>query len=268
MDFIEKIKESITENLIKYDYDYKKVIFIVYIVFACIIILIIWYYINKRNGINSIDKSLIVYLHPGLDTRKNKYGLGVYTNQDISANTIILKEKLYFLDKEPVTDFNVYRMKMIKKMLNENKTYLLNLIPHKLDDTMQNTYDYNDISHLHLQYLPELDVDTLILYLHKITRNAFNYIDYYIDAFVFYGTKLNHSCDANVYYEQNKEDDTIIFTTTKDIKAGEELFISYIDYNMCKCNRQLQLKENYGFDCECEKCKTTKYCAEESHVQR
>ena len=266
MDFTEKIKE---EYITKYGY--KKVIFIVYIVFAFIIILIIYYYyINEGNGIN-IDKSNTIYLHPGLDTRKNKYGLGVHTTQDIPANTIVLKEKLYFLNKRPVDNCTKHKIEIIKKMLNEenSKSYLLNLTPYKLDNTM-NIYNYNDdVKDLHMKYLPELDPNTMLLYLYKITRNSFNYnyySDYSVGAFCFYGTKLNHSCEPNVDYHLNKQDDTIIFKTTKDIKADGELFISYIDVNHCKCSRQNNLKEDYGFDCECEKCKTTDYCREEKHL--
>eukprot|EP01121_Diplochlamys_sp_Union-15-3_P009584 TRINITY_DN2612_c0_g1_i5.p1 TRINITY_DN2612_c0_g1~~TRINITY_DN2612_c0_g1_i5.p1 ORF type:complete len:274 (+),score=37.66 TRINITY_DN2612_c0_g1_i5:478-1299(+) len=80
-----------------------------------------------------------------------------------------------------------------------------------------------------------------------------------------YGTALcaiqgtiNHSCSPNVEVRKENLDwhgDTMVFAL-KDIKMGEELFISYIDENQSYEERQQSLKFPYLFDCKCEKCLT------------
>jgi hypothetical protein len=40
----------------------------------------------------------------------------------------------------------------------------------------------------------------------------------------------------------------------KDLKIGDELFISYVDECLEKNKRLKILKDQYLFDCNCEKC--------------
>lgn len=47
----------------------------------------------------------------------------------------------------------------------------------------------------------------------------------------------------------------MVFETKRDIKAGEELFDSYINCNLYKEERQAKLRKNYGFECGCDNCK-------------
>jgi len=199
----------------------------------------------------------VIFLHPGLHMKKNNYGLGVYTSVDIPANTVIIKERVHVLQNE-WDDNTEYRIITIKKLLSEKRSDFLSLVPDKLDDTT-NTYNYQDekIQQLHAKYFPEIDADTLILYLHKLSRNVFAHKDG-SEAVTFYETKVNHSCDPNVtYYYSESEDDTLIFETTKDIRVGEELFNSYLNLNdvSSREERREHLKFNYGFDCNCKRCR-------------
>jgi SET domain-containing protein len=81
-------------------------------------------------------------------------------------------------------------------------------------------------------------------------RNWFTYDDKAV--ILFYGTKLNHSCNPNIKYM--KEGNVMVFRTKRPIQPGEELFDSYINCQMCKADRQSKLKRCYGFDCQCDKC--------------
>lgn len=65
---------------------------------------------------------------------------------------------------------------------------------------------------------------------------------------------LNHSCDPNIYNEFNGMELTI--HASKDIKQNEEIFNCYgPQYKlMAKKYRKKELKEQYCFDCECDKC--------------
>ncbi|CEM04249.1 unnamed protein product [Vitrella brassicaformis CCMP3155] len=63
---------------------------------------------------------------------------------------------------------------------------------------------------------------------------------------------LNHSCEPNsesTYVDRN----TISAFTTRDVAAGEELTISYIDNTMSLADRREELR-GYGFVCTCPKC--------------
>jgi hypothetical protein len=46
----------------------------------------------------------------------------------------------------------------------------------------------------------------------------------------------------------------IAFVARRDIKADEELSITYIDANLETPERLRALRHGYGFDCKCERC--------------
>lgn len=46
-------------------------------------------------------------------------------------------------------------------------------------------------------------------------------------AVLGYGMLYNHSYDENVRFDRNYKEKTMFFYASKDIKAGEELFINY-----------------------------------------
>lgn len=67
---------------------------------------------------------------------------------------------------------------------------------------------------------------------------------------------FNHSCVPNVinFFWNN----VMICITSQNIENGSELFISYLDGrydNKSLSERRLELEQNYGFKCNCEKCK-------------
>lgn len=78
------------------------------------------------------------------------------------------------------------------------------------------------------------------------------YVQFYIfDAL----SRFNHSCDPNI--ELFLDDDNIIYgIATRQIKPGEQLFISYLGDERIECTqeRKKYLKEGWNFDCQCQKC--------------
>jgi hypothetical protein len=46
----------------------------------------------------------------------------------------------------------------------------------------------------------------------------------------------------------------MFFVTSKDVKAGEELTVSYFDPNLPVDMRYAIAKLQYGFTCNCSKC--------------
>jgi len=69
---------------------------------------------------------------------------------------------------------------------------------------------------------------------------------------------LNYSCTPNVsvrHLQQSTNLSRISVVAKRDIAAGEELFISYVDPALPVSGRQHKLRE-WSFRCECERCKS------------
>ena len=132
----------------------------------------------------------------------------------------------------------------------------LKLVPDSFDDSFDEN-KYHHIKDYYLSYFSDLDKETMLLYLYKTERNCFQYNKggKMEIAVAFYSSKFNHSCDPSVDYELISEDDVIVFETNRDIKAGEELFITYIDNYEKRRTRKTYLNDSYGFNCMCNKCK-------------
>jgi len=65
---------------------------------------------------------------------------------------------------------------------------------------------------------------------------------------------LNHSCDPSVDAAWTDGDATLVLTARRDVAAGEELRISYIDADASASARRETLRHAYGFECGCERC--------------
>lgn len=64
---------------------------------------------------------------------------------------------------------------------------------------------------------------------------------------------FNHACSNNV--DKIRKGRSIIFQTIKDIPAGSQLYINYGMYQDMKYEeRQKTLKEQWYFECQCERC--------------
>jgi SET domain-containing protein len=179
----------------------------------------------------------------GLYQKKCAYGMGTFTKEFIPANTIILEEKIHNI---PDAKDGEYWYKLIKHLLKTQKQKFLDLTPHTAHD-----FDYETLRENHAKHLPELSKDEMILYYLKIKHNIFGFGDH--PGILFYGTRINHSCNPNVTYYKRK--DHMVFKTTRDIPAESEIFDSYIDNTLPRNQRRSILQDRYMFFCECEKCK-------------
>ncbi|KAG5489854.1 hypothetical protein GH5_00737 [Leishmania sp. Ghana 2012 LV757] len=69
------------------------------------------------------------------------------------------------------------------------------------------------------------------------------------------GCLFNHSCEANLNVQYSAvNDETLTVVGLRDVKADEELTISYIDASLPLAVRQQQLFEHYHFECRCTRC--------------
>jgi hypothetical protein len=206
---------------------------------------------KRSNKTKSPGKSKLQYVHPSLYQKQNDYGLGTYTKSFIPENTIIIKEKPHNLTHITNEDPH-YIILLIKHLLKNNPKEFLSIVPTNIDDQIRESVNYDTIKEGHQTHLPELSEDDMKLYYTKYRRNAFKFGNN--PGFLFYGTRLNHSCEPNVSYYPSNE--VMIFKTKRDIHPEEEIFDSYINYNQPKMVRQSDLKRRYGFDCGCTKCNT------------
>lgn len=70
-------------------------------------------------------------------------------------------------------------------------------------------------------------------------------------------SKCNHSCEPNVKANFLHNNFTLSLQALKDIQAGEEILVSYLDdctLGRSRHTRQKILMENYLFKCSCSKC--------------
>lgn len=68
---------------------------------------------------------------------------------------------------------------------------------------------------------------------------------------------INHSCEPNAAVEFPFNNHELVVNAGRDISAGEEIFISYIDecdLERSRHSRNKILRENYLFNCDCMKC--------------
>lgn len=101
--------------------------------------------------------------------------------------------------------------------------------------------------------------------LDKMIDNLYNKLDEVVGSFLnnegsalySFQSKVNHSCTPNAECRFPHSNNVVALTTTRDIKVGEEICISYLDecaLERSRHSRQKMLSENYLFQCQCDKC--------------
>lgn len=71
------------------------------------------------------------------------------------------------------------------------------------------------------------------------------------------GALLNHECWPNcVAMYDTAPDGTVaqVLRSVREIKAGEELCVTYVDAALSTDARQKTLQQKYGFTCTCQRC--------------
>jgi hypothetical protein len=71
-----------------------------------------------------------------------------------------------------------------------------------------------------------------------------------------YISRINHSCQPNVYWSYMEQEHTLIIVATRDLAPGEELLVDYCghDDSWQGTERRDHLSLFYGFDCRCSIC--------------
>ena len=70
-------------------------------------------------------------------------------------------------------------------------------------------------------------------------------------------SRINHSCKPNAHHFFNEEDKTEQVWIIENVRAGEEITISYIRTFCSRNFRQELLRDKFGFSCTCSVCNLT-----------
>ncbi|CAF0828134.1 unnamed protein product [Brachionus calyciflorus] len=76
-----------------------------------------------------------------------------------------------------------------------------------------------------------------------------------------YQSMINHSCKPNAEISFRNNNFELSIVALEDIQMGQEVLISYLDeceLNSSRHTRQKMLRENYLFNCQCERCVSEK----------
>ncbi|KAG6293351.1 hypothetical protein E4U09_003030 [Claviceps aff. purpurea] len=74
------------------------------------------------------------------------------------------------------------------------------------------------------------------------------------EAVFLEASRINHDCDNNALHEWNARIKQHTVHTIRDIDAGEEITISYVELLEKRESRQKTLRELFGFTCSCRLC--------------
>ncbi|KAK2749771.1 hypothetical protein FQN55_003007 [Onygenales sp. PD_40] len=98
--------------------------------------------------------------------------------------------------------------------------------------------------------------DEFTLQFAKLETNAFTLTNRYSEpiglCIIPFASYINHSCDPNAYI--GFDGPLMYLKTLRDVKHGEQIYISYIDNTYPYERRQEELDTRYFFTCKCPKC--------------
>lgn len=195
----------------------------------------------------------------------------IHTGQIITQSILIAMSTFPKVDNliESVEKWNAEGFEMPVSILEQKDKYKMflklhstfghNLIPIEFVMGAQLSYSYlmqllavrkYFVAESHQRFLMHLVLKHTI-----VQKNAFsNTRNGLPQSMVLYtaSSLFNHSCCPNLLIH-NFSDQVCI--TSRPIKKGEQLFVSYLNSDKPTSIRQSILQEKFGFDCKCEKCK-------------
>ncbi|KAI8624225.1 hypothetical protein F5Y19DRAFT_491190 [Xylariaceae sp. FL1651] len=184
-------------------------------------------------------------------------GLGVFARRDIRAGEVILVNYTSILYQESTElEDKVDAIIDLYENLPENekgdweRLYAIN------DPALAEEYEAALLDRHTRSEEPPLDEDSVEQYVHLLMAahsNAFEAREGWGGLFVE-ASRFNHSCDPNLWYETDEVYGRWVGRATRNIKQGEELYITYIPNCTSRNKRQGQVVSTWGFSCQCPLC--------------
>lgn len=180
-------------------------------------------------------------------------GLGIFTTEDIPNGRTLIIER-------PALVWAPIHGDLLKqKQANPEQTW----------DSIKSDYLQKELDRLpkpkqgeiwSLYNHPENSKECPLLSIFRTNTFGFSEHESTTGVYIFC-SRLNHCCDPNCTWKISRTPDsndprdrTIRVTAIKDIKAGEELTITYIVRENRVEKRQAELLRAYGFQCACPRC--------------
>ncbi|KAJ4985080.1 SET domain-containing protein 5 [Stagonosporopsis vannaccii] len=165
-------------------------------------------------------------------------GLGVYALRDLEIGDIVMREApILKIDPPDYVRGTGYPMALVTELVRREFD---NLSQAAQEEVMSLTY--------HATAVEEATMDKLGII---FRTNAYN-TDEQIGLFPKIA-RINHSCRPNTSYYWSKKLNRRVVYASRNIKKGEEFFVSYIGLLSGYEERQKRL-DRYGFKCTCEAC--------------
>ncbi|KAI2626402.1 hypothetical protein GGS21DRAFT_493347 [Xylaria nigripes] len=187
------------------------------------------------------------------DTGTRK-GLGCFATRDIEPGEIVLVDEtpIYWND-DIVKDEKVDRWLNMYRHLNRDLRHAWASLTHSNKLELRSKYEAS----LRRQrpdgsYLTDRERERFAHLFMIVECNCFASIGT-MAALYFKAARFNHSCDPNVWYENNMPS-CWIGRAMRHIAKGEEMCISYINVHKSTLSRQFAIRRKWGFNCDCPKC--------------
>lgn len=196
----------------------------------------------------------------------NEKGFGFIAIENISKNTILIKEKPSFKIKEKEIFCDMFQLlyeiftsndsKKKKKFVSYRPVNLSDMFFDKklIEIQFGKLKNNNKGIKIYNFFKQNYSLDEIILFCGKYIQNAFS-IKKWGPIILLNASYFNHSCLPNVIF--GRIDDYVEFITVKDIKKGEEICNNYIDILIEDSKRNQNLFNQYGFKCNCCRCIAT-----------
>lgn len=214
-----------------------------------------------------------------IDTRIKKVklgkkGFGFIATEFIPKNTVILSEYPSFkIDGYKSSEIEIFELLyvILTSSKKEYKKKFMKYLPKTIDNNL-NFYvkkikeEFNNLKLKNYQmynyFVTNYDINEIVLFSLKYICNAFDFFEEG-PIILLNGSIFNHSCNPNIIFgksigksPENNKSSKMNFITIRDINKGEELQNCYINIFESTKERKKKLLNQYGFNCECDKCDT------------
>ncbi|EAU83786.1 hypothetical protein CC1G_07521 [Coprinopsis cinerea okayama7 len=191
-------------------------------------------------------------------------GLGVFATQDISRYDVVLVERPFLATPlslshlGPITNEAYGRLttnQINQLMLLNADAYLEKVFDKTMSD--EDRVEFMALGNSHTE-----DGSGPIIGRSRTNGFALEFgcsstdNEFYRTGYTFVtriGSRFNHSCITDVKQSFDPMTFAVTFRAERDIKAGQQIFLSYTLFNQSKAERQADLAP-YGFECKCRAC--------------
>ncbi|CAG8580530.1 13278_t:CDS:1 [Cetraspora pellucida] len=207
-----------------------------------------------------------------------KYGLAIFATRDFQKGEILLSEKplivsqtltskrdkafiyTYDIDLDVFSTFKAFfdSSTEIQNIILNN--FYLPSTPELMDIAWSQVFSTRldriiDVCQKHVRAWSNVDRDTFKKVLLVFTFNSHAFGSDNSPAIFAIGSKMNHSCEANTFY-QSIDNQVGIHTVAKEIRKGDQITTNYLgkDTIFSTNTRQKILQKTKLFQCDCLRC--------------